>query len=180
MKFILTTRWNHIIVWGRWVNSRHIVHSRGYGVEVRNPRHAYPGMERAVEIDFLIVTLIFEVPIECRTMRGPVRLSTFLLILTEHQTSEFANRIWDEHVHSRPHFYTTFQHFCQKVRFSCGRCASASPWRCTPPTRKPHFLTKVLEGSAKVWPRVHMFVPDSNCNSHLFDAPLKSTKNEKH
>ena len=26
-----------VVVWGRWVNSRHIVHSRGYGVEVRIP-----------------------------------------------------------------------------------------------------------------------------------------------
>ena len=94
------------------MNSRHIVHSRGYGVEVKIPRHAEGGMERAIAIDLLIVILIFEVPILWARMRGTVRLPTFLLILKEHQTSEFAKRIWDKHVHSRPHFCTTFQHFC--------------------------------------------------------------------
>ena len=73
------------------MNSRHIVHSRGYGVEVRNPRHANAGMERAMKIDFLIVILIFEVPILAPRMRGTVRLPTFLLILKEHQTSENYN-----------------------------------------------------------------------------------------
>ena len=29
-----------IFIWGRWVNSRHIVHARGRGVEVKIPRNA--------------------------------------------------------------------------------------------------------------------------------------------
>ena len=73
------------------MNSRHIVHSRGYGVEVRNPRHANVGMERAMKIDFLNVILIFEVPSLRPRMRGPVSVSHFLLISKEHQTSENYN-----------------------------------------------------------------------------------------
>ena len=52
------------------MNSRHIVHSRGYGVEVRIPRHARDGMERAIKIKFLYVILIFQVPILPAGMRG--------------------------------------------------------------------------------------------------------------
>ena len=38
-----------------------------------------------MKIDFLIVILIFEVPILAARMRGTVRLPTFLLISKEHQ-----------------------------------------------------------------------------------------------
>ena len=60
------------------------------------------GMRVALQSQKLIVFPLFEVPILGPRMRGPVRLATFLLILKEHQTSEFAKRIWDKHVHSRP------------------------------------------------------------------------------
>ena len=73
------------------MNSRHIVHSRGYGVEVRIPRHAKAGMERAIEIDLLIVILMFEVPILPPRMRGQ-HCDSHLLML-------FKKNIKDEKQH---------------------------------------------------------------------------------
>ena len=51
-------------------------------------------------------------------------------------------------------FGTPFQHFSWKLRFSRGGCASRHVrWR-TPSTWKPHFSGKVLEGCAKIKPRI--------------------------
>ena len=71
------------------MNSCHIVHSRGYGVEVRIPRHADAGMERAIEIDLLVAFLIFEVPILGPRMRGLPRYFYFLMFFK--RTSNMRN-----------------------------------------------------------------------------------------
>ena len=62
------------------MNSRHIVHSRGYGVEVRIPRNASAGFERAIEIEQCDSNSLFEVPILGPGMRGLYRDSHFLMI----------------------------------------------------------------------------------------------------
>ena len=46
-------------------------------------------------------------------------------------------------------FCTPFQHFSQKVGFSCETSAKRGGRKCRRLARKPYFLRKVLEGSAK-------------------------------
>ena len=70
------------------MNSRHIVHSRGYGVEVRIPRNASAGFERAIEIDLLMLFLIFEVPILPPRMRGQHGDSHFLMLFKKNIKDE--------------------------------------------------------------------------------------------
>ena len=62
------------------MNSHHIVHSRGRGVEVKIPRNANVGIWRALESQFLFENSLFEVPILGARMRGLPRELAFFMI----------------------------------------------------------------------------------------------------
>ena len=48
------------------------------------------GMERAIEIKFLLVNLMFEIPIECRCIRGLIGEFHCLMFFNEKIKSKFA------------------------------------------------------------------------------------------